>query len=488
MTTNSIYSEIKEAETGDLIPLFIDGKPVDSLYSPQNEANKIINQIEKNYNFFIVTGLGSGILVLELLKKFKNCNILIIENSQEDYNFLQQIDLVNKLYKSNQIIFSTINQLKKDLQNNYIPALHGEYKLIEKQSWLLQIDKINLSKEFSAAINNIQNDFLTQQFFGKKWQSNIIKNLKENVKTTEKTKLLDNSTKKTAIVVAAGPSLDSKINYIKENQNEFYIISTDTAFQTLIKNNIKTDIVVSIDGQNISYNHYFSAQKTYNNTIFLFDLCSTSQTIKKLAKNETIIGFFSNSHPLCSLLQNKFPQINTTSGTVTITALEIALKLGFTNIQILGADFGFINGKSYAKGTYFDSLYNKKSNKIYNNETTFDKLLFRTKLIKEEHKKTTILLKNYEYYLENYLKSLKLSFNYKNYVYEITNNLKKTLTIQSFFTDFKYEDFKNNILQCKRDDLLISLLPYIAFLRKKNNNLLLEEYLNIAYKDLLRLI
>ena len=114
MTTNSIYSEIKEAKTGDLIPLFIDGKPVDSLYNPQNEANKIINQIEKNYNFFIVTGLGSGILVLELLKKFNNCYILIIENSQEDYNFVQQIDLVNKLYKSNQIIFSTINQLKKE--------------------------------------------------------------------------------------------------------------------------------------------------------------------------------------------------------------------------------------------------------------------------------------------------------------------------------------------------------------------------------------
>ena len=79
-----------------------------------------------------------------------------------------------------------------------------------------------------------------------------------------------------------------------------------------------------------------------------------------------------------------FPKIDSISGTVTMAALNFAIKMGFENINIIGADFGYLNGKTYAKGTYFDSIYNIKTLKTNTNETIFDKLLFRTNLIQEK--------------------------------------------------------------------------------------------------------
>ena len=120
---NSIYSNIKESKTGDLLPFFTDGKSMDSFYNPVKEAESIILQLEKSYNFFIITGLGSGILLKNLLQSFPESKIIVIENSQADYDYLKQLPLINTLYNNKNVIFSTISSIKEDLQNNYIPAL-----------------------------------------------------------------------------------------------------------------------------------------------------------------------------------------------------------------------------------------------------------------------------------------------------------------------------------------------------------------------------
>ena len=84
----SIYFEIKEAKNGELIPYFQNGKSIDSVYNPDREATTIVNQISSKYDYFILTGLGSGKVVNELLNANKKCRIFVIENSQEDFIFI----------------------------------------------------------------------------------------------------------------------------------------------------------------------------------------------------------------------------------------------------------------------------------------------------------------------------------------------------------------------------------------------------------------
>lgn len=483
----SIYFEIKEAKNGELIPYFQNGKSIDSIYNPDREATTIVSKISSENDYFIITGLGSGKVVNELLNANEKCRIFVIENSKEDYTFLSKLPLVNKLLYNNRIAFSTIDNLVQDLQNDYIPAFYGEFKLIERLNWISQINLQELNHNISSTINKINNDYATQQFFGKKWQSNIIKNLKLHSSLNKKQKEI-NITKKNAIILAAGPSLDSKIDYIREIKKDYIIIATDTAFSILSKYNINCDFVLSIDGQSFSYNHFFENSSYLKNTFFLFDFCANAQTIKKVSKITQNIGFFSNNHPFFTIIPKKFQKIDSVSGTVTMAALDFAIKMGFEKIKILGADFGYLNGKSYAKGTYFDSIYNIKTLKTNTNETFFDKLLFRTNLIQEKTKKTTILLKNYEKSLEYYLNEKHLSFKFENFCYIINNNLQKTITFESFFSDFKYEELRNKIMQLNQEELSVVLLPYIAYLRKNSKDLKWEEYLNKAHSDLLRLL
>ena len=70
----------------------------------------------------------------------------------------------------------------------------------------------------------------------------------------------------------------------------------------------------------------------------------------------------------------------------------------FNDIEFFGADFSYLNGKPYAKGTYLDNLYAIKSSRITNTETAFTKLLYRTELINiEKNKYTTKILESYNF-------------------------------------------------------------------------------------------
>ena len=95
---------------------------------------------------------------------------------------------------------------------------------------------------------------------------------------------IDNN--KTALVIGAGPSLEESIKFLKENNDNIFIISTDTSYPTLLKHKIIPQVVVSIDAQIFSREHFIGINKEIiKNTIFLFDLCANSSIIKKL-KNE----------------------------------------------------------------------------------------------------------------------------------------------------------------------------------------------------------
>ena len=133
-----------------------------------------------------------------------------------------------------------------------------------------------------------------------------------------------------------------------------------------MRSKIVPDAVVSIDGQNISYAHFLhQAQK--NKTVFAFDLCANSIPAKKISVQKNKILFFESGHPLSVLASRfngtNFIHLNSGSGTVTIAATDLVFFLGFEKIEFFGADFAYLNGKPYAKGTYLDDIFYKKQNK-----------------------------------------------------------------------------------------------------------------------------
>lgn len=480
---NPIYNSIETSKSGSLIPVLFNGKTIESRYNPEREAENILKGIEKKYDFFILIGIGSGILLSQLLSKFPTSKIICVERTDSDISFLNQFQPVKLLQKNPNVIFTNFENLSQIILNNYLPAKHGDIKIIEQRAWVIENQDIysQLKKNIEHSIRIISADYSVQSHFGKIWQNNIFNNLKLLSKCNFSDYNIDS--KKNAYVVAAGPSLDYTIKQILSDNSPF-IISTDTAYSTLLQQNIIPDIVISIDGQNVSYNHYLKS-KISQKTLFMFDLSANNSAAKKIFNKNGKLLFYKSGHPLSelanSLSDSNIFSLYSGSGTITIAAVDLSIKLGFKNIFILGADFSYSDGKAYTKGTYLDGLYNLKSYKCLSSEYQFNKLMFRTELINTETPKklTTEILEAYKYSLHDFLKQNNIEFILENGIYILKNNNSKSIKLIN--NNFSYSDFIEKIKKLSLNQLELPLLPFIAFLRHQNH---LKNY---TYDDLLKL-
>lgn len=412
-----IYSSVTSAKDTTLIPLFTDGKSMYSRYSPQKEAEKYACITEKNKAFFLVTGLGNGLHLRTLLKKYPNSYFFVVENSLEDYEWLKNhFDLEDIIYHPH-IHITFLDYFIPKLKQTYIPQLHGDFVYAPLRSWLDQIQKndYNFSKKLEEYISELSSDMATQAHFGKQWFGNFFINLAciFDKQTTIKT------TASKVIITAAGPSLEQFLPQIqaKKQTSDYFLIATDTSVPVLRKWGIHPDVAVCIDSQIHSKNHFFidsSSKEHLKNTIFAFDLCVSPSVVATVRVKGSEIFFFRNNNPLSTLFsrfitQNadqEIPLLNTGGGTVTSAAFDLAHHLGFTDIEVFGADFAYIDGKPYCKGTYFEDLFSVSCDRISPLDKKYTDLLYRLPTTRLQNQSvTTDILQNYKKSFYEYVQS-----------------------------------------------------------------------------------
>ncbi len=485
-----IYRNFEISKDGQKIPVFLSGKLFHSKYNPEREAKMLVENTKKS-DFFLITGLGAGFYLKEMQKKFPDSFFLVLEESSESINFLLTNLPELKNLQNEKTVFCTIENLEQKLLEYYIPAIYSTFSVFTIKSWLLENNEKLILQKINSAISNISKDFSVQAHFGKLWQNNIMQNVKLANKNVEIAFPLE----KECIVVAAGPSLDLKIDFLKKNREQLFILATDTAFLALENQNIISDAVISIDGQMISYKHF--SKKTKNNTFYIFDLAANSSAVRKIKKSSEKIIFTVSGHPfeqLCKKISpDSFLSVDSSSGTVTIAAVDFALQVGFSKIKILGADFGYILRKPYAKGTYLDNINYKNQKKNFSAEKEFLKTMFRTPLIKISEKKyTTEVLNFYEKNLYEWCKKNQCKISKENDIFCLEkDNLLAEKTKKISLQKFDIQNLKKNLLKKENEKQIINaMLPYISYLKnedsKNGKNKTFSEYSKLALNFILR--
>ena len=497
MKEDSIYSQLIVSKNGSTIPVLKNGKTIESRYDPQKESERFIQeQLDAATSFVIIFGIGGGALIQAALKQNPNLFIIAVEESQSDLDFLLQIELVKELKNNPKVRLCNSTELYNTILDNYMPAFYGNLKVIENRSWVNENKETaqKLTAIIQKAVPVVAADFSVQSHFGKLWMHNILSNLKTLDKTVA-VPSFKNELNKTAVVFAAGPTLDSSIELVQKKPGDYFCIATDTAFSVLVSKNIIPQAVISLDGQYVSSSHFIhnSAQdEQFSDTVFLFDLSGNTSAVKGLIKNKNKVSCFISGHPLSTFVNQKYslglPQIYAGSGTVTIAAVDFAVKCGFTKINVLGADFAYVNSKPYAKGTYLDRLYNTASTRLNGSAKAFSTLQYRTPLTQTGNNSyTTDILTAYRFSFCEYLKNAGLEYSNTNDIYEIKNpsgakqtfdnsefNKKKvsgTNLINHIISDFKNHMQQNPELKTISDLTIedISLLPLISWLRNNDN-------------------
>jgi hypothetical protein len=370
-----------EGKTQKTIPAFVDKNGTEhllhSLISPEKEADKLTSTI-KDEGYIIFLGLGGGFFAESALKKPGIQKVMVIDYDidglaellcSKDYSFLFSDPRFILLHDPSE------QEIEHYIIEHYFPCLHNGIRIIPLRP-RCDCDEyfVPVRETIQRALEKVSSDYSVQAYFGKRWFSNIIRNIFSTEKQCDRIE-----PKAHVAICAAGPSLDSSLDQLKKKQGDIYIISTDTAAGSLLNAGIKPDAILSIDCQHISYLH-FLGNNTENITLFL-DLASPpllhSRSLQSI--------FFASAHPLANYVSNYFKQltfIDTSGANVTYAAVSLAEKLGAQTIEIYGADFSYPEGKAYTKGAFFYPYLNTRQNRFAPSASQLCDFLFKNKTLK----------------------------------------------------------------------------------------------------------
>ena len=386
------------SRTGELVPNWLDQQgaahSLHSMMDPRKEARRLIETVQSE-SFVVLLGLGAGFYAEEALKREESGFVLAVEYDLRSLaELFHSIDYTS-LFEDPRFRLAVDlsgEELQQFILSLYQPVLYGGIKVIPLRSrtGLLPESFISAAKATEGAIDQLSSDYSVQARFGKRWLSNILRNLKNTCTAQGSIPPI-----KRAAVCAAGPSLSLQIPAIQKTRKDKFLIAVDTSLPCLLNAGIKPDAVISIDCQHISYYHFMDGLP--EGVLLFLDLASPPL----LASRSKSFQFFTSAHPLTryiSRLWKPLPELDTSGGNVTYAAVALAEQMGAGEIELYGADFSYPGGVSYARGTYIYSFFAKHQNRLSPLEAQCSEFLYRTPL-----EKISAQAKSGSWYYENRL-------------------------------------------------------------------------------------
>ena len=384
-TTLGRYKFI-ESRSGLSIPALLDSAgaahPLHSLVDPRKEGTRLVSTLGSE-GFIVIFGLGGAFHVEAALKRPETACVTAIDFDINGVaELLKARDYIGVFNdpRFRLLVDPGAEALKKHLLERYKPAICGGFAVLplRARTDLGQSLFNDAASHIKSAIDAVSADYSVQAHFGKRWFSNIIRNLPQAEQIAPALPPI-----RSAAICAAGPSLDDTLPLLKEKKNRPFIIAVDTSLPSLLSAGLEPDAVVSIDCQHISYYHFMAGLP--ERTLLFLDLASPPLVASRSARPY----FFSGGHPLTRYLSRYWrpiPELDTSGANVTYAALSLAEYLGARDIELYGVDFSYPEGVAYARGSYIRSLFENRqtrNNPLENLHSTF---LYRTPLSKQSGK------------------------------------------------------------------------------------------------------
>lgn len=311
-----------------------------SKYNPNKEAERIIKKEYKENYVHILFGYGRGYLADAFYQHQKNSEVLLIIDPIKEELHIENKEVFN---------FEMLDQFKIKLENsleyfdtevhvicspNYEKLFPEEYKGI-----------LQLVKEVQITNKVISN---TIERYSEQWQENLIHNMVYLIED----QLLDvyyKQVQKPIVIASGGPSLSKQLSIIKEHRATIFLMAAGSTINSLLHEGIIPDMVVSVDGGDMNYQHFkditiniplvyslnnhYKIQKEWNGLRYVFiDLKDTDMQAKINKKYNINLP----------LIQG--------GGSVANYCYSIATALTDKPIALIGQDLAYTNLQSHAVG------------------------------------------------------------------------------------------------------------------------------------------
>lgn len=311
-----------------------------SKYDPNREAERIIKKEYKENYVHILFGYGKGYLADTFYQHQKNHEILLIMDPIKEELHIENKEIFN---------FEMLNQFKIKLENsleyfdtevhvicspNYENLFPKEYKEI-----------LQLIKEVQITNKVISS---TIERYSDQWQENLLHNMVYLIED-QLLEVYYKQVQKPIVIASGGPSLSKQLSIIKEYRETIFLMAAGSTINSLLHEGIIPDMVVSIDGGDINYQHFkditidiplvyslnnhYKIQKEWKGLRYVFIDLKDSDMQAKISKKYNI----------------NLPLIQG-GGSVANYCYSIATALTDKPIALIGQDLAYTDLQSHAVG------------------------------------------------------------------------------------------------------------------------------------------
>lgn len=412
--------DFTSAKNGELT-CSIEGKFLCSAYNPSREAESFVNSIAAEIKPSIIFIIEPALSYINTFLKnrfpeTKFCAIRLLDDFKDFDQLWDNVLYFNKTSDFSDLLYQsfTEEELCSSLFLEWRPACQ-----------FFQDELKSIWKDIKQTLSKSRDVLVTKSFFSARWLTNTI-NFLSNVNKTYKL----HHTDKPVLIAASGPAIFSSIPKIIENRSKFTLIAVSSALSIMNYYKIKPDLVLSTDGG------YWAAKHLdfpgIDKSDLTYAIPPEAMVSKNILQNSGLIPLTYNDGFENLFKINKLNFYNAErNGTVSGTALELALTLTDKEIFLCGVDLCSAKGYQHTSPNELELI---NSTKDFRLKTKY------TRLASSEFSDSQSL----NIYL-NWFKSFSYKTSRKIYRisdnYQYSNNLGNIKDVNwSFFENFNYKN------------------------------------------------
>ncbi|MEO4054178.1 6-hydroxymethylpterin diphosphokinase MptE-like protein [Solibacillus sp. CAU 1738] len=339
--TSFNIEEIKTKNMMDTVK--VNGFFLHSKFDPIIESIRFVDKNYKGKRLHILFGYGLGYIVEEFSKRLVNNERLIV--IEPIFNIekceLKNVQIINIKGKENHSVEKLLKNIigSTDMVTfccspNYDKVCMDTYKEV-----------------FSTIKRNIYIQFVNENtinFMAKEWQRNYLYNIQNALKGNS-LKKLEKVTDCPIVIASGGPSLTKQIPLIEKYRNKMILISSGSTINTLLKFNIEPDYAISIDSQEVNYNHFKDLY--LKNTSLIYHMYNHYGIPESFKKTSYYFLGITDSHFQKHLQNITDEEVPLIAGGASVANYALSIASYITNgpIALIGQDLAYTNNQTHAE-------------------------------------------------------------------------------------------------------------------------------------------
>ncbi|MDR1948896.1 MAG: DUF115 domain-containing protein [Spirochaetaceae bacterium] len=343
------------AATGSGTPTAYAGeKALHSRYNPPLEAEKYVNALSPggDIRFFILIEPALGYIIPVLRKKFPGAKIIVLHVS--DF-FVERSAMEGGLP-----VWSPGKGpgLQEFLEGEIPDVPAAAVKIVEWRPALGAYGKpyLGVLRETVEFVRRIDANAGTARGFGRRWFKNAFKNLGIIKKTLSYAPGFV-----PILITGAGPGLEEALPLIREagGGNSFFILASSSSVQALLAGGLFPDLIISTDGGNWALLHLHEALRKAGGDDKPALAAGLSAALPSQCSSMPVLPISDGSCWQKILLESLgIPGVDLPQrGTVTASALDLALSLTGGPVFLAGMDLAHRDIRTHARPYGFDRFW-----------------------------------------------------------------------------------------------------------------------------------